>query len=113
MSSYNRPYRNYISDEDFDYAGELRTYRRQNSPKEVTVPTTSTPTKKKPERTPLKHVAYALGTILAVFLSVGGVVGAVVGDIEAWNHLPWLYALYITIGLASVVAGIMIYTSDV
>jgi hypothetical protein len=116
MASYNRPgmpasyYRDIAYSRDDDWETQRRHLLLNNSPKKASV---TAPAKKKPERTPLKHLTYAVGTILAVFFSIGGVVGAVVGDVAAWQHLNWLYALYITLGLISVVAGIMIYTSDV
>jgi hypothetical protein len=41
-----------------------------------------------------------------MFLGLGGVAAAVIGGIETWQHLPWIPATFITIGIASVVVGV-------
>lgn len=91
---------------DFEY--DFDEYQRSEKRK-ATPPVT---TKTKREHTTFGHAARGLGYILATFTVIGGAVGAVVGDIKAWQNLPWLYALYITIALASVVIGIVLYNSD-
>lgn len=63
----------------------------------------------KPELTPLGHIGSVSKMALVVFAALGGVTGAVVGDVQAWVHLPWLYALYITIALASIAVGLFLH----
>jgi hypothetical protein len=92
---------------DFEY--EFDEYQR--SVKRKVEPPVTTKTAR-PEHTVFGHAARGLGYILVTFVVIGGAVGAVVGDVKAWENLPWLYALYITIALASVVIGLVIYTSD-
>jgi hypothetical protein len=65
---------------------------------------------KLPERTPLGHLGEVLGISGVVFAVLGGTAGALVGLWEAWATLNWFYALYITLAVASVVIGIVIYT---
>jgi uncharacterized membrane protein YcjF (UPF0283 family) len=91
---------------DFEY--EFDEYQRSEKRK-ATPPVT---TKTKREHTVFGHIVRAVGYILATFSVVGGVAGAVVGDVAAWQDLPWLYALFITIALASVVIGIFLYNTE-
>lgn len=65
---------------------------------------------KLPEHTPLGHVGEVLGISGFVFAVLGSAAGAIVGDWWAWNNLPWVYALYITIALVSIGIGIVVYT---
>lgn len=44
-----------------------------------------------------------------MFLGLGGVAAAVIGGIETWQHLSWIPATFITIGIASVVVGVCVH----
>jgi uncharacterized membrane protein YcjF (UPF0283 family) len=92
----------------YDFGYEFDEY--QKSEKRKATPPVTTKTKR--EHTTFGHAARGLGYILATFAVIGGAVGAVVGDIKAWQSLPWLYALYITIALASIVIGIFLYNTE-
>jgi hypothetical protein len=93
----------------YDFGYEFDEYQRSEKRKADPPVTTKT---KRPEHTTFGHAARGLGYILATFAVIGGAVGAVVGDIKAWENLPWLYALYITIALASIVIGIFLYNTE-
>lgn len=64
------------------------------------------------ERTPLSHVAHALQYIFGVLVMATAGVSAIIGLVEAWLNLPWIYATYITVGAASLVIGTIWYLDE-
>lgn len=62
------------------------------------------------ESTFTDHARDVLGTAVSLFVVLGGLAGAVIGDYEAWSHLNWVPSTFITVALASLVvaAGIHI-----
>lgn len=65
-----------------------------------------------PERTPVAHLGGAVLRVLLVFSVIGGVIGAGIGNVEGWKHLPWFYALYISIATFSAVVGVYWYVNE-
>jgi hypothetical protein len=65
-----------------------------------------------PERTPIAHFGGAVLRVLLVFSVIGGVIGAGIGNVEGWKHLPWFYALYISIATFSAVVGVYWYANE-
>lgn len=65
-----------------------------------------------PERTPIAHFGGAVLRVLLVFSVLGGVIGAGIGNVEGWKHLPWFYALYISIATFSAVVGVYWYANE-
>lgn len=88
---------------DYEY------YRSMNYPPPREQPT---PVSKKPELTAFGHVGHALLFAVCWFTTLGGLLGAILGDIQAWEHLNWVFALTITVGIVSLAFGIGMHLID-
>lgn len=64
------------------------------------------------EKTVLGHARVIGARSLIVFGIVGGVAGAIIGNMAAWQHLHWILSLFISIATFAVVVGVGSYLTD-
>lgn len=67
----------------------------------------------KSEFTTAGHASSILRYASVAFLVLGGAAGAIIGDIESWLNLPWIWATFITVGILALIVGVVAHVDDV
>lgn len=66
----------------------------------------------KSEYTAAGHASGILRYAAVAFMVLGGAAGAIIGGVEAWMNLSWVWSTFITAAIIAMVIGVVAHVDD-